>query len=59
MPICAALLQCFNEVVSYWLLRYLLIKCRHIQNDLHFYNNYLELLEQEFQNLLPEVYHHL
>lgn len=59
MPICAALLQCFNESVSYWLLRYLLIKCRHIQNDINLYNNYLQLLEEEFRTLLPDVYDHL
>jgi len=59
MPICAILLQCFNEHISYWLLRFLLHKCRYIQNDIEFYNKYICILEQEFQILLPEVYQHL
>ena len=59
MPICANLLQCFNEHISYWLLRYLLHKCRYIQNDICFYNAYVEVLDNEFKALLPDVYFHL
>lgn len=59
MPICAALLQCFNENTSYWLLRFLLFKCRYIQLDLSLYSSFLSLLEQELHALLPEVASHL
>lgn len=59
MPICASLLQCFNENTSYWLLRYLLFKCHYIQLNVDFYQRYICLLDQEFQNLLPDVYNHL
>jgi hypothetical protein len=45
MPICAALLQCFNENTSYWLLRLLLFKCRYVQLDIPTYHAFLELLE--------------
>ena len=53
MPICASLLQCFNENISYWLLRYLLYKCKYIQNDILFYNQYIDELDVEFKLLLP------
>lgn len=46
MPICAALLQCFNETVSYWVLKYMLFKCKYIQNDIEFYSHYLLELEE-------------
>jgi hypothetical protein len=59
MPICANLLQCFNENTSYWLLRYLLFKCSYIQVDIEFYHRYISLLDHELQFLLPEVYSHL
>lgn len=41
MPICAALLQCFDETVSFWVLKYLLFRCRYIQNDIDFYTRFL------------------
>jgi len=44
MPICAALLQCFNENTSYWLLRLLLFKCRYVQLDIPTYHAFLEIL---------------
>lgn len=59
MPICASLLQCFNENTSYWLLRYLLFKCNYIQLNVEFYQRYIRILDQEFQNILPDVYNHL
>lgn len=56
MPICAALLQCFDQNVSYWLLRYLLHRCRYVQTDLALYHAFLSQLEEEFRSLLPETY---
>ena len=44
MPICAALLQCFNEQTSYWLLRLLLFKSRYVQLDLPTYHAFLAVL---------------
>ena len=59
MPICASLLQCFNQQISYWLLKYLLYKSRYIQVDIHLYQQFIAQLDYEFQHLLPEVYYHL
>ena len=41
MPICAMLLQCFDEDTSYWLLKYLLFKCSYVQNDMALYSCFL------------------
>lgn len=59
MPICASLLQCFNQNISYWLLRYILFKCHYIQNDIKFYHSFIQELENEFKVVLPQVYDHL
>jgi hypothetical protein len=59
MPICAALLQCFDEKVSYWLLRYLLHRCSYVQTDLALYHSFLRQLDQEFHSLLPRTSLHL
>jgi hypothetical protein len=59
MPICATLLQCFNETTSYWLLRYLVFRCRYIQLDLALYQRFLGYLDREFGVMLPELKSHL
>ena len=45
MPICASLLQCFNEQVAYWLLRLLLARCRLVQVEVPLYSSFMGRLE--------------
>jgi hypothetical protein len=49
MPICATLLQCFDEQTSYWILKYLLFRSNYIQTNIDLYSHFLIYLEQLFQ----------
>jgi hypothetical protein len=59
LPICAALVQVFNEHTAYWLLKYLLAKCRYIQTDLSLYSRIIQELDAQFKLVLPVLYQHL